>query len=195
MLQYFKANKPKVSLSLIAVFFISLILTSIFDNLNSVLVLYPSNLAEPWNWYRLLTYPLCVGSIVNWLHTSIVFILTGFIIEKRLQKKDIILYIFLSSIIGGLVFIIVNQNQPYNIGLASPIIITWGYWATALITGIRDWKNLIVFEKVIIALCILSFLGLFSEDIGLMLAQFSAVILISIMTLTKRQKRLTENNG
>ena len=88
--QYLKSKPPKISLVLTIVFFISNILTLYFPKLTNAILLYPSNLYEPLNWYRLLSYPLYIGGLFSWFHISLIIVLTGYIIENKIRKLELL---------------------------------------------------------------------------------------------------------
>ena len=185
---YLKSNRPKISLILITVFFVSNILTLLIPRLSDIFLLYPSNLSEPFNWYRLITYPLYVGGLLTWFHNSLVIFLTGFIIENKVQKQDLIGLIVLSSIIGGLVFIIFNQGETYNSPIATPTMISWGYWSATIIIGLKYWRTLNLIEKIVMILCFLSILSVWNDNFGFLLGQLSVIAIIAILILIKYRK-------
>jgi len=178
--QYLKEELPKISLGLIIMFFISNILTLYAARIGNAFLLYPSNLYEPLNWYRLLSYPLYVGGGLSWLHNSLVIFLTGYIIESRIQKKDLFVLILLSSIIGGLSFVIFNQGDYHNAPIASPTMISWGYWSMCVIVGLKYWRTLNIFEKIIVILCFASILSLGNDNFGFFIGQLCVIVGIAI---------------
>jgi membrane associated rhomboid family serine protease len=188
MKTYLKNNRPRISLILITIFFVSNILTLLIPRVSDIFLLYPSNLAEPLNWYRLITYPLYVGGLLTWFHNSLIIILTGFIIENKVQKQYLIGLIILSSIIGGLIFIIFNQGETYNIPIATPTMISWGYWSATIIIGLKYWRTLNLFEKIVMILCFLSILNIWNDNFGFLLGQLSVITIIAILTLIKYRK-------
>jgi membrane associated rhomboid family serine protease len=197
MKTYLKSNLPKISIFLITIFFISNILTLTVPKLSEIVLLYPSNLHEPLSWYRLITYPLYVGGLLAWIHNSLIIVLTGFIIENKLKTKNLISLILFSSIIGGLIFIIVNQGDTYNTPIASPTMISWGYWSATIIIGLRFWRTLNLFEKIVMILCflsVLSIIGMWHRDFGFFIGQLSVIITIAILTILKFLKHKTGHN-
>jgi membrane associated rhomboid family serine protease len=183
MKDYLVKQRPRISLILILILFVSNIITLIFYDTQKYILLFPSlDILEPWNWYRLITYPLYVGGLITWLHNSLVIVLTGYIIENRLKKQNIIGLILLSSIIGGLIYIILNHDNPL-IPIASPAMITWGYWAAAIVIGLNYWKSLILFEKIVLILCLLSILSIWNDNFVFLLGQIIVIVMISILTL------------
>ena len=193
MKEYFKSHRPKVSLILISVFFITNIVTLVLPEISGFIMLKPSNLREPWNWYRFFTYPLYVGGLLTWFHVSLVIILTGLVIENRIGVQNTLGLIVLSSFIGGLMFVIMNQGDLTNRAIAAPIMISWGYWAVAIIIGLQFWKQLNVFERIVIILCFLSIFGIISDDLGFTIGQISVIIVVMILTMlwVKINKRHT----
>jgi len=153
-----------------------------------MVLLYPSNLDEPLNWYRLLTYPLFGAGLLNWFYNSLAIVFTGYIIENKIKRRELIGLIVLSSIIGGLVFIIINYGAEYNSPIASPIMITWGYWSAAIVIGLRNWRTLNPFERIIMVLCFLSVLIIWHENLGLFIGQLSVILTIVLLTILRLGK-------
>jgi membrane associated rhomboid family serine protease len=183
MIDYLIKKSPKISLILILILFVTNLLTLLIVPFGNFVMLYPSNLNEPLNWYRLLTYPCYVGGLLTWLINSLVVFLTGYIIENRIKRLYIIILIALSSFIGGLVFILINKDDPNNIPIASPTMISWGYWTAAIVLGIKFWKTLNLFERIILFLCILSVLSIGNQNIGFLLGQIAVITTSCIWTL------------
>ncbi len=183
MIKYLKSNSPKVTLILILTLFISNILCLFIDSIANNIVLYPSNLTEPWNWYRLLTYPLFVGGLSSWIFISIVIFFTGLIIERKLKRIEIIRLIFISSFVGGMIFTIINYGNEYCRPIASPIMILWGYFGATLVIGFKYWNSLNLFEKIIIHLCFLLILMIYNNNFGFLIGEISVIITIMIITI------------
>jgi membrane associated rhomboid family serine protease len=88
MKDYLIKQRPRISLILILILFASNTITLIFDETQKYIVLFPSlELIEPWNWYRLITYPLYIGGLITWFHNSLIIVLSGYIIENRLKNR------------------------------------------------------------------------------------------------------------
>lgn len=194
MKAYLKSNLPKISILLVVILLISNLLTFAFPRLGEIVLLYPSNLYEPFNWYRLITYPLYVGGLLAWIYNSLIILMTGFIIENKLKTKNLISLILISSIIGGLIFIIANQGETYNIPIASPTMISWGYWSATIIIGLRFRQTLNFFEKLVLILCFLcalSLIGMWNANLGFFIGQLSVIIIIALLTLLKFLKHKT----
>jgi len=185
MKTYLKTHFPKISFILILIFFVSTFITLFVPKIGDTIILYPSNLSEPFNWYRLITYPLYVGGLTAWFLNSLVILLSGFIIENKLKKNDLIGLIFLSSVVGGLVYIIINQNDIQNIAIASPTMISWGYWSATIVIGLKNWRTLNLFEKIVIILFVLNVFWITNENIGFLLGQITVIVTITIITLIK----------
>jgi len=101
MKDYLLTKRPRITIYLILILFVSNIITLISSQIGALVMLYPSNLGEPWNWYRLITYPLYVGGLVTWFLNSLVMLCYGYIIENRIKRTDLIGLILISGIIGG----------------------------------------------------------------------------------------------
>ena len=195
MKDYLIKQRPGISLILISIFFASNIITLIFDVTQKYILLFPNlELIEPWNWYRLITYPLYIGGLITWFHNTLVIVLTGYIIENRLNKQNIIGLILLSSIIGGLIYVLFNRDNLL-VPIASPVMITWGYWSAAIVIGLNYWKSLILFEKIVLALCLLSILSIWNDNIGFFLGQIIVILIIAVLTLIqiKKKKQIGQN--
>jgi len=196
MKDYLIKQRPKISLILILILFASNTITLIFDETQKNILLFPNlELIEPWNWYRLITYPLYIGGLITWFHNSLIIVLSGYIIENRLKKQDIIGLILLSSIIGGLIYVLFNRDNPL-VPMASPSMITWGYWAAAIVIGLNYWKSLILFEKIVLAFCLLSIISIWNDNIGVFLGQIIVILMISVLTLIQiKMKKQTVHNA
>jgi len=148
-------------------------------------MLYPSNLGEPWNWYKLITYPLYVGGLITWFLISLAMLCYGYIIENRVKRTDLFGLILISSIVGGLICMIFNQNNEFDVPIASPSMIAWGYWAATIVIGLKYWKSLNLFEKIVLGLGFLSILNIWNDNFGFLLGQIIVIILIMILTTIK----------
>jgi|GEM_PF-1899772 len=185
MKDYLLTKRPRITIYLILILFVSNIITLIFSQIGALVMLYPSNLGEPCNWYRLVTYPLYVGGLLTWFLNSLALVYYGYIIENRLKRADLVGLILISSIVGGLFFMIFNQNSEFNSPIASPSMIAWGYWAATIIIGIRYWKSLNLFEKIILGFGFLSILSIWNDNLGFLFSQIIVIILIMILTIIK----------
>ncbi|RIJ46265.1 rhomboid family intramembrane serine protease [Maribellus luteus] len=196
MKAYIKSNWPKLSVVLVGLFFITGILSLTIPAFGKMVLLYSSNLAEPLNWYRLLTYPLYGGGLLNWAHNALVMVLTGFILENRISKKEILAIIVLSAITGGLLFIFLNQNAGYDLTVASPVMISWGYCSATIVIGLKCWGRLNVFEKVVVIMCLASLLSVWNDNIGFLVGQISVITIIGLVTLIRfRGKELARESN
>lgn len=185
MKTYLNNKRLKISLFLVTILFVSTILTLVFPRLGEIVLLYPSNLDEPLNWYRLLTYPLFGAGLLDWFYNSLAILLTGYIIENKIKRNELIGLIVLSSIIGGLIFIIINYGAKYNSPIASPIMISWGYWSATIVIGLRNWRTLNLFERIVMILCFLSVLIIWHDNLGFFIGQLSVILTIVLLTILK----------
>jgi membrane associated rhomboid family serine protease len=185
-----KKNIPVISIILVSILFITNILTLYFPFVGDAVLLYPSRIAEPLNWYRFLTYPLYVSGLLAWIINSIIIVATGFVIESRLNKKEIYGLIVLSTIAGGLGFALMNLNDVNNVSLAAPVMISWGYWSATVVIGLKFWKELKISEKVITVLCFISVFSIWDIYIALTLGKVLVVLTITTLVLFKYKKRL-----
>lgn len=180
MKKYFLDNLPKISLYYLGFIFCMFIVSIIFPSLFEAIVLYPINIVEPLNWYRFITHPYFIGGFYNFLLISIFLIIFGIQIERVLNRNQIITVILISSILSGLVFATLNYNFN-NIPLAGCFIITWAYSGIALVLGIKNWKNLILFEKIVIIFCFVSIFDIFEFN---QMSFINLIIQLTFVTLT-----------
>jgi membrane associated rhomboid family serine protease len=174
-----KWEKPNLTIKLLLLLLISTILIQtggmfIEIEIARFFMLYTSNLYEPLNWYRFLTYPFA-GSLFSWIGVTSVILPAGYIIEKRTCKRNLVLIILISTILGGLLFTLVNRNDGLNRSIASPGLIAWGFWITAITCGIINWKLFQKIEKAIIIFFVLSVFKFDHADFGYFIAQIGVV--------------------
>ncbi len=179
MKKYLLENRPKFTITLILILFLSTIITFLLPGINNLIFLRTDNLTQAFNWYRFLTYPLITGGILNWLHNSLVLILTGYIFENRTIRKQMISICLISTLVGGLVFVLSNHNTIQI--LIGPSMISWGYLAATIVCGFKNWKTLNLFEKIIFILSMISLLSVIApDDIGIIFGQIAVVISVII---------------
>jgi len=176
MKDYLINNKPRISLLLVGIFFISNLLTLLFDGLYNVILLFPQDIKSVWKWYKLLTYPFYVCGLSRWFYNGIAIVIAGYIIEQRLSAIKVIALIALSSVIGGIIFSIVNIDDPINRPIASLSMIAWGLYSCAFILVVKKIRSSILFEKIVAGLFIVSLLSMSSEDYGFHLGQIGVII-------------------
>jgi membrane associated rhomboid family serine protease len=183
MKQYLIENRPRFTITLVLILLISGILTTFLPWISNLIILNTNNLTQPSNWYRFFTYPLIVGGLFNWLWNSIVLLLTGYVFENRTTKGYMIAICLISTFIGGMIYSIFNQGTL--IGLIGPSIISWGYISAIIVCGLKFWKTLNVYEKVILILSMISLLSIIApENIGIILSQIIVVTFVAILALT-----------
>ena len=185
MKKYVKNNLPRISIILVSILIVSYILTLIFSGIKELVVLYPSNLIEPLNWYRFLTYSLYSGIIQDLIHNCIGIIITGFILENKIKKNDLIILILMSILVGGLSYAIVSNYDNNNIAIASAVMISWGYISGTIIIGLKHWRTLNLFEKFIIILSIISVFGIWNAHFGFFMGQLFVCIVTGLFILLK----------
>ncbi len=180
-----------ISTCLVIILFISNIITIFIPKIGYFVLLYPTNLFEPWNWYRYFTYPLYVNGLINWLLNSICILCYGYLIEKRMKKSDLIGLILISTIIGGLLYTIITYHNLGYMPIASPTMISWGYGAASIVAGVKFWKTISLVEKIIFAICFLGIFSLYTDNLGILLSQISVFIIALSFTMI----RLKQNPG
>jgi len=67
-------------------------------------------------------------------------------------------------------------------------MISWGYWSATIIIGLKYWRTLNLFEKIVMILCFLSILSIWNDNFGFLLGQLSVITIIAIITLIKYRK-------
>lgn len=197
MKEYLIKERPRTTIKIIYgfIFFSSIITISLsafgYDNLTDYLILFPSNISEPWNYYRFITYTAYSG-MAYWFYNSISFLLAGYVIEKRIMKKGIIILTLFSAIIGGLTCIIVNRNDELNLGVAGLTMISWSFGAAAIVCGLKYWKELKLFEKIITIVFMMGVIFIdFENDAGVVCGQIVVVIMtiISVIIFIRTNKK------
>ena len=89
MKEYLITKRPRITIYLILILFVTNFITLIFSQIGELVMLYPSNLGEPWNWYRLITYPLYVGGLIAWFLNSLPILCYGYVIENRIKRLNL----------------------------------------------------------------------------------------------------------
>ncbi len=171
MKEYLITERPRITIYLILILFVSNFITLIFAQIRRLVMLYPSNLGEPCNWYKIITYPLYVGGLFIWFLNSLALLCYGYVIENRIKRNDIFGLILISSIVGGLFFMIFNQNNKLDVPIASPSMIACGYWAATIVIGLKFWKSLNLIEKIILRLAFLSILIIWNDNLEFLFSQ------------------------
>lgn len=181
MKSYLKENKPLVSIILTIVLLGSTLLTMFLPDVGNAFILHKANLSlsQPGNWYRFVTYPLYIGSINDWLVSSLLLLLMGAVIERRMYKSDIVLFIFLSTVVGGIVFMASSHD---DLPLAAPGNIIWGYCSATMVLGFRNWFNSESIERVALIACVL-FLFLQLRDFNVVAFATQLIVMLLIGTL------------
>ena len=187
MKEYLREHRPDFAVLMVIVFLLFTILTLMFPLLGKVVLLEPSNLYDPLSWYKLLTYPLYGTGLVTWINHSIILVLIGFIIEKKVKRLDLIGLVIMSTIVGGFLYIVFNQDGP-NVGIASPVMISWGYLGVGIVIGLKDWQYLNLFEKILVILFCLSVPSIYNDNLGFLLGQLTVLTACIIFTALRYPK-------
>ncbi len=188
MKEYFNANLPVTTIKFIGILLVSVIF-QLSGNWSQYFMLYPHNLVEPANYYRLLTSHLYISGLFSWLSISLFLFLSGTIIEKYLSEKETIRLILISAIAFSFIYLGLNYrshiifSSPYG----GPGIIMWAYWAAAIVLGFEKWKSHNLFEKIIVIICCLGVINFRFENLGLLVGQI--VIILSVGTWSFRKIR------
>lgn len=194
MIKYLRDNKPRFTLFLVGLFLVSSILTTYSTHFGEWFLLYPQNVSEAVNWYRFIAYPLYIDGLDIWFLNALSLLLTAFVFENSISRRSMVIIALGSALIGGLVYALLNQQQPLD-PIASPFMISWGYIAAVLAYGFRDWKKLILFEKIIIGLSLFTLLNFFSPNQnGILITQFMVMISIAVGVLLSGKKSKLQNN-
>jgi membrane associated rhomboid family serine protease len=194
MKKYLRDNKPRFTLFLIGLFLVSSILTTYSTYFGEWLLLYPKHVSEPVNWYRFIAYPFYIDGLDVWFLNALSLLLTAFVFENSISRRSMVLIALGAALIGGLVYALLNQQQPLD-PIASPMMISWGYIAAALVCGFRNWNKLILFEKIIVGLSLITLLNFFSPNQnGILITQFMVMISIAVGVLLSGKKSKLQNN-
>jgi membrane associated rhomboid family serine protease len=177
--------KSSITLILIIILIISGIISSLFPSISKYMCLYPSNLNEPRNWYRLITYSFYLEPINTWFVHSFSILLFAYFIEIKLKKVEMLALIMLSSIIGGLFFMIFNQNIFFAFPIGSPSMIEYGYWSASLVIGIKYWKTYTIFEKIVLIYILLCVVNIYNSNPGIFAGHIFVTVIILILILLK----------
>ena len=191
--QYMKEHSVRLTFFLVIILFISNILSALISEFSNIIILQPEHLNEPEDWYRLITYSFNWSS--SWLYQVIIILITGFVIEHLLKKKTIISIILLSVITGGFIYLLLAQNNEMNIAITGPRMIVIGYSVTAIFIGIRNWKTILVFEKIVVISCFifafpfwnLTNINFFDTQIDYSIAQIAVILIIIIFNLFRNR--------
>lgn len=169
-------KRPRLCLLIIGVFFIFNILTIFIPIVGNTVILYPANLSQPLTWYRFITYPLFVGGLTNWVYASLVIVLTGYLIENRGNRIVVFSILFLSTIVGGVVYALLSKYKGEDVPFASPTIIAWGFWGAGIVAGIKNRHVLSKVEKWIFGIIILCILNLTIGNFETCMSQLLVIV-------------------
>ncbi|OJJ17056.1 hypothetical protein BKI52_30540 [marine bacterium AO1-C] len=147
---FFK-QRPKVIITLIIILFAGTIITAFFPSLGRQLVLDSASISAPQKWYQFITYPLVTNGLINWLVSAITLYLFGQVAESYLSRRDLIIILLASTILGGVSFAVFNG---FKAALSSPGFIGWGLGSVAIVLGIRNWYTNESIERAIVIFCI-----------------------------------------
>ncbi|EAY24560.1 hypothetical protein [Microscilla marina] len=153
MKSYLKQHPPFISIVFIALLLGFALLVAFVPTISPYLILQKSDLATPTHWYKLLSYSLYIKGLQNWLVQSIILLLLGAVIEKQIrQPLHVIGLMLLSSIVGGVSFMLLSTQA---VPLASPGMIIWGYSSAAIVLGLSHWYQSESAERVALIACVL----------------------------------------
>jgi membrane associated rhomboid family serine protease len=192
MKKLFFGNKPVVSAALAGLFLITHLVGTLFPGVSDALVIYPTNLTQPANWYRFVTYALAAaGGLGYWLYNALLLVFLGNIIEHRMQRKHLTMLILLSVFAAGLCYpIFYHDPYAHLSGMEAPLagfgFISWGYLTVALVHAFRNRHALSIQARVLIllvgAFCIVNAVNV--NQRGLLVAQL-ATIVVSLVFVTR----------
>lgn len=155
MKPFLKNITPKIAISLVLVFLVTNVLTIAYSKIKLFILVYPANLQEPWQWYRLLTHPFYGAGLLNWVILVFMMIGSGFLVEKHLEKKQIWTLILSATVIGGASYMYLHRLDDFDPPMGSPAFIGWAYVVTAFILGLTHWKTSGLFEKIWVGVSVL----------------------------------------
>ncbi len=133
--------KPvRISVYLVILLLVTMVLSRSLTWVELTL-LYPHPHHESMEWYRLLSYPLCILSLFSWFFFSVAILLSGYVIEKRVPSVSYLLLIILSAVAGGLTYQLMYQDPFENVPLAGPGMLCWGNIGAAVIIGMKTGQQ------------------------------------------------------
>jgi hypothetical protein len=193
---YIIKKRPNISILFIFTLFLSSFLIGIiyrFYNINIIeyIILSPNNLFEPINWYRFITHIFYLDN--NFLRVIIIIILSGYIIENRTKKINILIIFIISTLFGGLTFCITNNNY-LDSKFGSAYIVSLGIMSSAIIYALQNWKKSNLFEKIFSIFGLLNIIAMFFGIMYSMFFEKLVVALISILLTNILKFYKKENN-
>jgi membrane associated rhomboid family serine protease len=183
-----KIYYPTYSITLIIILFVATLITSFWNEYYNIVLLRPLDLNEYSNWYRYLSYPLYVSGLNEWFWSSLSIFVCGGILESRSFKKHIIYITLLSTLIGGVIYTMLNQNQQYEIPMGSPHMISYGFFAAAFVIGIKNWKELRNYEKIILVLGFIGIIFISRDNLGFYAGTMAVIGIMVVYTLVLIKK-------
>ena len=117
---------------------------------SSDLVLLPWTILKhnPLQLYRLFTYPLAHSDLLLVIEVSLSLLLSGLVIEPRLERRNILRIIIGSSILGALTFVLLSVVTFEFGGLAGAGSIAWGYFGALFACWLRGKHTFARLEKI-----------------------------------------------
>jgi len=181
-----KIDFSKVSLLVVIVIFALNITSKFISGLDDFFLLYPSNLEEPLNWYRFLTYSFG-GGIDTLLEYSALIIMASLIMENKIKSKELIFLSVISVVIGGVIYAVISKD---NIPITSSGMLFWGYAGAAFSIAFINYTILHKYQKYLLFILFLSTLGnvVFSLGNSYKLASFCVLITSMVVIYIKYQK-------
>ncbi|HEX6983002.1 MAG TPA: rhomboid family intramembrane serine protease [Balneolaceae bacterium] len=138
----------KVSIGIIIFLIISFFVFAFFpaETMVALLAIDTETVFSFSGFYQLFTYWIMQISLSNLLMISLSIILAGAIIERVLSKKEMILLIAVSIILGGVLFANLSKYAGLLLGAST---LSWAYAGSAMIIVFRTWKKAPLSAKII----------------------------------------------
>ncbi|GIX00367.1 MAG: rhomboid family intramembrane serine protease [Pirellulaceae bacterium] len=121
------------------------------DALTRFLMLSPSVLWEPWNWWRLITYGFAHSSLQHILFNMLSLFFLGRAVEIRLGRWEFLRFYLVTIVVCGLVWCVLHLGQDVNVlgasGAVTAISMLFVFFypqATLLIWGVLPVKAWVV---------------------------------------------------
>ena len=113
----------------------------------------------PWRLHTLITYSFLPAGVMPWLLSSISLLCSALIAERAIMPWLYGLLFATSSIIGGVVFLVIARRVGGSALLVGSAQVAWGVGGAALLLGWARWKSLPWYGKLYVVWVALSFTG------------------------------------
>jgi|SRR5690554_1519822 len=164
-------KSAKISIRLCIIIFISFFVLK-FLPINKIVELFAVSSESTLSltgFYQIFTYwVLAIGDLISLISLCITMVLAGYIVEKFLSQKDVLILMGGTIILGGFLFAYLNS---YSIIMTGPTIISWGLAGSAILIVFRTWSDSTKAAKIIVGIFVI---GAFFQFYDLMFGNLQA---------------------